>query len=626
MDKSEKNFEMLIEQALLAPEAQQTTKTRSNTGALSKERPLGYQTPEDISAWQGITSGGYRKMTSDDYDEHLCLIGEDVFTFLYTTQPGAWKRYQEIYAGNRDEAKKRFLQRLSSEVHQRGTLDVMRNGVKANGCSFKLAYFKPGNRYNPDLEMLYQGNIFTVMRQLRFSVNRHSEGKKLDTSSIDLAIFLNGLPIFTAELKNDFTGQTVEDAIEQYKKRDSKEPFFAYRRCLAHFAVDPNYVYMTTQLKGKDTRFLPFNQGYNRGSGNPPNSQSFATAYLWERVWAREVVLDLVQRFIQEFEEEDDKGRKTGSRDLIFPRYHQLETVRRLIAHARVYSTGQRYLIQHSAGSGKSNTIAWTAHQLSTLHDERDEHVFDSIIVITDRRILDHQLQRTVRQFEQTRGLVENIDKRAMQLKVALENGKRIVVTTLQKFPYIVDEISTMQGKRFAVIIDEAHSSQSGEGSGLMKKVLTALSLEEAEKEDGQEQEDLEDRIVRDMQRRGKIPNASFFAFTATPKSKTLELFGTKRPDGKFEAFSLYTMRQAIEEHYILDVLQNYTTYQAYWKLLKKVESDPHYDSRKAKALLKAFVERHEQTIAKKAEIIRHDRHRLTSARGTLLQGGTALS
>ncbi|MBA2284267.1 MAG: type I restriction endonuclease subunit R [Ktedonobacteraceae bacterium] len=614
MDTSERNLEDLIEQALLAAEAVQAPKTHP-VKTTSRERAGGYQDQQSVTAWEGISAGGYQRRTSADYDEHLCLIAEDVCSFLYTTQPKEWARFQQQFQGQVNEARARFLQRLNSEIRQRGTLDVLRHGVKANGCHFHLAYFKPGMQLYPELGKLYQGNIFSVVRQLRYSVNRHAEGKKSDGSSLDLAIFLNGLPIFTAELKNDFKAQTVEDAIEQYKKRDSKEPLFAYGRCVAHFAVDPNYVYMTTHLQGANTRFLPFNQGNNGGSGNPPNWKSFATAYLWERIWAREVVLDLVQRFIQEVEEEDDKGRRTGKKHLIFPRYHQLEAVRRLVAHARIAHAGQRYLIQHSAGSGKSNTIAWTAYHLSNLCDESNERIFDSIIIITDRRILDKQLQRTIRQFEQTPGLVENIDKNARQLKDALEDGKTIVVTTLQKFPVIVNEIGSMQGKRFAVLIDEAHSSQTGESGSLMKKALTALSLEEAAAEEGREEEDLEDRIVQEMKRRGRIPNASFFAFTATPKPKTLELFGVKREDGKFEPFSLYTMRQAIEEHYILDVLQNYTTYRAYWNLLKKIQEDPHYDRRKAAVLLKAFVEQHEQTIAKKTEFIAEHFHSQVSGR-----------
>jgi type I restriction enzyme R subunit len=598
MDTSERNLEERIEQALLANGTEQAAGSNGQARR-GRKKAVTYEAQGSVSGWEGVTAGGYERRTSADYNKALCLIPEDVLRFIYATQPREWERFKAQYQGDNNEAKARFLQRLSSEIRLHGTLEVLRHGIKANGSRFHLAYFKPGNKLNPDLEKLYQANIFGVLRQFHYSAKNNN--------SVDLAIFLNGLPIFTAELKNDFKGQTVEEAIKQYKQRDSKEPIFAYGRCLVHFAVDPQYVYMATHIQGEQTIFLPFNQGYNGGAGNPPNREGFATAYLWERIWSREIVLELVQRFIHEVEAEDDKGRKTNKKYIIFPRYHQLETVRRLIADARMHHSGQRYLIQHSAGSGKSNTIAWTAHQLSTLADEQNKLIFDSIIVITDRRVLDRQLQSTVRQFEQTLGMVENIDKNAMQLKDALENGKRIVVTTLQKFPVIANEISAMQGKRFAVLIDEAHSSQSGERSGLMKKALTALSLEEAEKEESEEQEkqgDLEDRIAQDMQRRGNIPNASFFAFTATPKQKTLELFGKKRADGKFEPFSLYSMRQAIEEQFILDVLQNYTTYRTYWNLLKKIEDDPHYDRRKAQAILKAFVERHEATIGRKAAIM----------------------
>jgi len=392
---------------------------------------------------------------------------------------------------------------------------------------------------------------------------------------------------------------------DSYKQnRDPREPLFAFGRCLAHFAVDPELVYMTSHLKGDRTRFLPFNQGRNFGAGNPPSWKGFATAYLWERIWARDSVLDLVQHFIQVVEEEDANGRKTGKKRLIFPRYHQLDCVRCLIADARTKGPGQYYLVEHSAGSGKSNSISWLAHQLSVLHDAQDRRVFDSIIVITDRRVLDKQLQRTVQQFEQTLGVVENIDTTSRQLKEALEAGKTIIVTTLQKFPVIVDQIGALPGKRFAVIVDEAHSSQSGESTSSLKLILTVGNLDDTDVEEDYEEDDIEDRIAEVMKKRERLPNVSYFAFTATPKSKTLELFGIRRPDGKYEAFSLYTMRQAIEEHFILDVLENYTTYKTYWSLLKKIETDPHYDRTKATLLLKSFVDLHEQTIARKVAIM----------------------
>jgi type I restriction enzyme R subunit len=337
-----------------------------------------------------------------------------------------------------------------------------------------------------------------------------------------------------------------------------------------------------------------------------PTQGGYATAYLWEETWARDSVLDLVRQFVHEVEDEDEKGRKTGKRYLIFPRYQQLDCVRKLVADARATGAGQRYLIQHSAGSGKSFTIAWLAHQLATLHDEADRRVFDSIIVITDRRVLDRQLQTTMRQFEQTLGVVENIDTTSRQLKEALESGKTIIVTTLQKFPEVAKGIVELKGRRFALIVDEAHSSQSGESTKSLKSVLSSGSLETAEAEEAlaaTPEEELEDTIVSEMEKRGRLPNLSTFAFTATPKPKTLELFGTKQPDGKFAPFHRYTMRQAIEEGFILDVLANYSTYKAYWRLLKKIESDPRYDKRKAQYLLKSFVELHPHAIAEKVRI-----------------------
>ena len=541
-----------------------------------------------------LIARGYRKRRPEDFDRTLYLDPEAVLDFIYATQPKEWEKLKKQHGAG---VKERFLQRLSKEVARRGTLDVLRKGIKDSGCTFKMAYFRPVSGLNLELQKLYQANQFTLIRQLRFSEKTEQ--------SLDLGLFLNGLPLFTAELKNPLTGQNVQDAIRQYRfERNPKDPFFALGRCLAHFAVDPDLVYLTTKLEGPKTRFLPFNQGRNGGAGNPPSWQGFATAYLWENIWSRDSVLNLIQHFIHMVEVEDDQGRKTGERRVIFPRYHQLESVRLLVARARQEGAGHHYLIQHSAGSGKSNSIAWLAHQLSVLHDDQDKRVFDSIIVITDRRVLDRQLQRTVRQFEQIPGMVENIDKTGRQLKEALESGKTIIVTTLQKFPVIADQIGALPGKRFAVIVDEAHSSQTGESTKSLKEVLAVSSLEEAEQEEGGEPEDLEDLIAAEMKKRGRLPNVSFFAFTATPKPKTLELFGTRRADGKFEPFSLYTMRQAIEENFIMDVLQNYTTHKAYWNLLKKIKDDPHYDRSKATYLLKAFVDLHEHTIAKKVAIM----------------------
>ena len=543
--------------------------------------------------------GGYLRRRPEDYDRGLCLIPADVVDFLLATQPRVWGKLRQHHGA---DVKPRFLGRLSREIARRGALDVLRNGVKDSGCKFRLAYFRPASGLNEELQRLHAANLFAVVRQLRFS----EQGKE----SLDLALFLNGLPIFTAELKNPLNGQDVEDAIRQYKNdRDPREPLFAYGRCLAHFAVDPELVFVTTMLAGPNTRFLPFNQGRFGGAGNPPvppTREGFPTDYLWERIWARDSVLDLIRQFIHEVEAEDERGRKTGARFLIFPRYQQLDCVRRLVDHARNHGPGERYLIQHSAGSGKSFTIAWLAHRLSVLHDRADRRVFDSVVVVTDRRVLDRQLQRTIRQFEQTLGVVENIDQTSRQLREALEAGRTIIVTTLQKFPVIAEQIGELPGQRFAVIVDEAHSSQSGESTKSLKAVLKAGSLEDAEREEAGAQtpeEELDDRVLDEIRSRGRLPNLSTFAFTATPKPKTLELFGLKRPDGKFESFHRYSMRQAIDEGFILNVLASYATYKAYWRLLKKIEDDPRYDKSKAEYLLRSFVDLHPHAIREKIAI-----------------------
>lgn len=592
---SERAFEQTIECVLLS----------NGPDACPEDATLIRETQPEYAGHVESFPGGYLKRRSTVYDSDLCLIRDDVLDFILATQPKEWKRLKEHHGG---DVKDRFLSRLSREIGRRGVLDVLRNGLKDSGCKFQLAYFRPASGLNEELQRLHAANSFSVLRQLYYDPS--SPGKE-DGPSLDLALFLNGLPIFTAELKNPLTGQTVEDAILQYKRdRDPRKPLFAHGRCLAHFAVDPELVFVTTRLNGAKTRFLPFNQGRFGGAGNPPippTQTGYATGYLWERIWARDSILDLIRQFIHEVELEDEKGRKTGKRSLIFPRYQQLDAVRKLVAHAREHGSGERYLIQHSAGSGKSFTIAWLAHQLSTLHDADDRRVFDSIVVITDRRVLDRQLQSTVRQFEQTLGVVENIDRTSRQLREALEAGKTIIVTTLQKFPIIAREIGELPGKRFAVIVDEAHSSQSGESTKSLKAVLATDSLEEAAKEEAKAEtpeEELEDIVENEMRARGRLPNVSTFAFTATPKPKTLELFDSKRPDGKFEPFHLYSMRQAIEEGFILNVLENYSTYTAYWRLLKKIEGDPRYDKQKATYLLKSFVDLHPHAINEKIRII----------------------
>ena len=547
-----------------------------------------------------MPSGGYSKRSSEDYDKTLCLTPGDVLDFVLATQPREWKRLSQHHGAMVEE---QFLKRLASEIGRRGALDVLRTGIRDMGCKFRLAYFRPASGLNEETRRLHAANLFSVVRQLHYS--------EKNSNSLDIALFLNGIPIFTAELKNPLNGQTVADAIRQYRTtRDPREPLLARGRCLAHFAVDPDLVYATTELAGPATRFLPFNKGKFGGAGNPPvppTRDGYSTSYLWEETWARDSVLDLVRQFIHEVQEEDDRGKKNGRRFLIFPRYQQLDCVRRLVANARAQGAGQRYLIQHSAGSGKTYTIAWLAHQLSTLHDAGDRRVFDSIVVITDRRVLDRQLQAAVRQFEQTLGVVENIDKTSRQLKDALEGGKTIVVTTLQKFPFIAGEIGELPGRRFALIVDEAHSSQSGEGTQGLKSVLAVRSLEEAESEEAGDvspEEELDNTVLAELEKRKHLPNVSTFAFTATPKPKTLELFGSKRPGGSFAPFHLYSMRQAIEEGFILNVLESYTTYKVYWRLIKKIEGDPRYDKTKADYLLRSFVDLHPHAIGQKVRLV----------------------
>ena len=579
VEVSERAFEDTIEAALIRPR-----------GAIAEEQ----------ISYDDMPSGGYSKRSSEDYDKSLCLIPRAVLDFVLATQPREWKRLSQHHGAMVEE---QFLKRLASEIGRRGALDVLRTGIRDMGCKFRLAYFRPASGLNEDTRRLHAANLFSVVRQLHYS--------EKNNKSLDIALFLNGIPIFTAELKNPLTGQTVADAIRQYMTtRDPREPLLARGRCLAHFAVDPDLVYVTTQLAGAATWFLPFNRGKFGGAGNPPvppTQNGYATSYLWEETWARDSVLDLVRQFIHEVHEEDDRGKKNGRRFLIFPRYQQLDCVRRLVANARAQGMGHRYLIQHSAGSGKTYTIAWLAHQLSTLHDAGDRRVFDSIVVITDRRLLDRQLQAAVRQFEQTLGVVENIDKTSRQLKDALEGGKTIVVTTLQKFPFIAGEIGELPGRRFALIVDEAHSSQSGEGTQGLKSVLAVRSLEEAESEEAGDvspEEELDNTALAELEKRKHLPNVSTFAFTATPKPKTLELFGSKRPDGSFEPFHLYSMRQAIEEGFILNVLDSYTTYKVYWRLIKKIEGDPRYDKTKADYLLRSFVDLHPHAIGQKVQLM----------------------
>ncbi len=538
-----------------------------------------------------------RPVKDEDYDRTLALDLELLGQFIQDTQPNEWARLHEIYG---EQALESFAKRLDQELSQIGVLDVLRQGVTDRGVHIDLFYRRPNSGFNPDAEKLYQANLFSVMRQVYFSSR--------DERSVDMVLLLNGIPVVSFELKNQLTGQNVQHAIHQYKTdRQPSDKLFAFKRALVHFAVDNNAAFMTTKIDGMKTYFLPFNRGDNNGAGNPAVKGKFATCYLWEDVFTKDSLAEIIARFMH-VTVEKKKDPKTGRTDkketLLFPRYHQRDVVRKLIADARENGAGKNYLIQHSAGSGKSNSIAWTAHNLSDLHNKEDRKVFDKIIIITDRRVLDRQLRDTVSQFEQQHDVVRGVTSSA-ELREALEDKTKIIVSTLQKFPIIVEDIEKLSGKTFAVIVDEAHSSQSGESTKALKQTLS--KLEDAEEEDeANTTPDAEEQFALEAQAaRGRLPHVSFFAFTATPKEKTLELFGVKGADGRFTPFSLYSMKQAIEEGFILDVLKNYTTHKMYFELAQRAaEIDPEFEKKKAYRLAIGYADLHEHGIEKKAELM----------------------
>lgn len=545
-----------------------------------------------------VEHGGYLETDAADFSRELALDKRQILAFLKETQPLRWEKLTAVHGA---DAENRILQRLFKELDLRGSLDVLRNGIVDYGVRFEMAYFKPETKLNPETKARYDKNRLTVTRQVRYSPQSER--------SIDLLLGLNGLPVATVELKNQFTGQNVQNAKWQYiEDRDPRELLFQFKkRALVHFAVDADEVFMTTRLDGRRTRYLPFNLGHNNGAGNPPNPDGYKTAYLWEYVWSKDSWMDIIARFLHlQAEEIEDKstGRKYKKETLIFPRYHQLDVVRQLSRDAKEKGAGGQYLIQHSAGSGKSNSIAWLAYRLSSLHNGADERIFDSVIVITDRLVLDQQLQNTIYQFEHKQGVVQKIDKDSNQLAYALASGKNIIITTLQKFPFVVEKVRDLPHRRYAVIVDEAHSSQGGEATRKMKEVLSAKDLDEAAQIDGEALEDEEDEIRKILESRGPQPNLSFFAFTATPKAKTLEVFGIKGADGKPRPFHLYSMRQAIEEGFIHDVLKHYTTYETYFRLAKAIEDDPELEKRKAVKAIARFVSLHPHNIAQKTEVM----------------------
>ena len=561
---------------------------------------------EYVAGWL-VEHGGYAELKGPGqsmpsaFDPVAGIDTEDMFAFIGATQAEAWERLKQLHGGL-PGAQTKFVGRVAAEINRRGTVDVLRHGVVDHGVTIRLAYFKPAHGLTPELMERYAANRLNVTRQLMFQAG--------STKSIDLGLFVNGLLVATAELKNQLTGQSVEDAIVQYRSDRDPNSLALARRAVVHFAIDTERVAMTTRLSGEATRFLPFNLGDHGGAGNPANPNGHRTAYLWERIWQRDAWLDLLARFIHV--EQPAKGVK-GSPMVIFPRLHQWDAVLALEAHARANGAGLHYLVQHSAGSGKSNTIAWLAHRLSSLHDAGDDKVFDKVIVITDRVVLDRQLQETIYQFEHAHGVVAKIDESSTQLADALTGQQsRIVITTLQKFPYILDKIAELGQRRYAVIIDEAHSSQTGEAA---KDLRLALGASEEQELTVAEAEDMgliavpidpvEEALAKAVAARGMPANLSFFAFTATPKAKTLELFGTKSAEtGRFEPFHLYSMRQAIQEGFILDVLANYVTYDMYWRIEKAVADDPKYEAPAARRAVARFVGLHEHNLSQKAEII----------------------
>ena len=545
-----------------------------------------------------LNKGGYIKASSDDFNPTLGLFPKHITDFIKTSQPKEWDKITNIHKA---EVEAKVIQRLVRELELRGTLDVLRKGFTDYGVKFSMAYFLPESTLNPQAEANYNFNQLSVTRQLYYE----REGK----NSLDMVISLNGLPIATIELKNQFTGQDISNAKKQYVfDRDANEPIFQFKkRSLVHFALDTDECWMTTKLAGKNTKYLPFNIGFNNGAGNPPNKAGYRTSYLWEYVLAKNSWLDIVGKFLHlSVEDYEMDGIKKTKESIIFPRYHQMQVVREISKHAKDNGAGHNYLIQHSAGSGKSNSIAWLSYRLSSLHNTANDRIFDSVIVITDRKVLDNQLQNTIYQFEHKQGVVEKIDKDSQQLADAISAGSNIIITTLQKFPFILEKIGTIPNRKYAVIIDEAHSSQGGEATKKMKEVLTAKTLEEAveEESDSMLDEDAEDELRKSMQARGKQANLSFFAFTATPKAKTVEVFGTKGTDGKPRPFHLYSMKQAIEEGFIIDVLKNYTTYKTYFKLSKQIEEDPNVNKKQAARAIGRFLSLHPHNLAQKTEVM----------------------
>ncbi|MBE9469077.1 MAG: type I restriction endonuclease subunit R [Bacteroidetes bacterium] len=554
------------------------------------------------------TKGGYVESVSSDFDKEFCINAKQLFSFIEQTQPEKYEMIQR-------KGERAFLVRLDKKISTLGVIEVLRKGVKHFDKTIDLFYRQPASVYNSKDIDKYKANIFSVTQELVYS--------KDNANRLDLTIFINGIPIITTELKNPLSGQTVHNGIRQYQNdRDPKEKIFSFARCMVHFAADTELVYMTTELRGKQSFFMPFNKGLNNGkstgefgAGNPVNPDGLKTHYLWEEILSKNSLSNIIFKFAQVIEEKDEDTGKT-KRKMIFPRYHQITAVRAILAHAKENGIGKRYLIQHSAGSGKSKSIAWLSHQLHGLFDASGEnHLFNSVIVVTDRTILDKQLRDEIKQFAPKRGIVEAITgvggSKTNQLKEAFANRKKVIICTIQTFPFLLEEMGEMPASTFAIVIDEAHSSQSGQTSA---KMNAALANKNNDNKEDEEEPSYEDKINEMIESRKMITNGSYFAFTATPKNKTLETFGLKSKDTytdengeektKFYAFHNYSMKQAIEEEFILDVLKNYTTYNSYYKLIKAVEDNPEFDTKQAQKKLRAYVEGNEFAISEKAKIM----------------------
>lgn len=552
-----------------------------------------------------VEHNGYEQGTNDDYNREYAVDETRLFRFLQDTQPEA---LEKLGVFKSDIKKKQFLNRLQGELAKRGIIDVLRNGVKIYPANLIMFYLTPTEN-NAKAKALFEKDIFSVTRQLQYS----TDATRL---ALDMCIFINGLPVITFELKNQLTKQDVDDAVQQYKTdRDPRELLFQFKRCMVHFAVDDARIKFCTKLEGKASWFLPFDKGYNDGAGNPPNPDGLMTDYLWKNILTKLKLSRIIENYAQVVIEEDPETKKKKVKQ-IFPRYHQLDCVERLLADVQANGIGLRYLIQHSAGSGKSNSIAWLAHQLIGL--ERNGHpMVDSVLVVTDRRILDKQIRDNIKQFMQVANTVAWAEHSG-DLRDAIRDGKRIIITTIEKFPFVVPDIgATHKENRFAVIIDEAHSGQSGRNSAQMNLALSGLASDD--------EMDNEDKINAMMEGRKLLPNASYFAFTATPKNKTLETFGVAYQDGdeiKHRPFHVYTMKQAIQEGFILDVLKYYTPITSYYKLMKTVQDDPMFDKKRAQKKLRSFVESDSYTIAQKADMMVEHFHEQVISKGKI--GGQA--